>query len=292
MRLPNSASSNAATCTQPRVTLKNPKCTEAHLISPFLPLLILQMASTDHGIPEALASSLSRLELHQTQTQSSSSEDQPLGSAGHLAQPSDSSDGRAHAAPSARGEVGEIYGESAQQQRVPLPRVSTSSERHHREGYGFRPASGASTPLRSVSTASPLPDPNGLGWPGGLYVTQTRSHAVAHHHILFQRVATTRSAKSTVSRLNATPAETAAREKKMAAAVRTILECIGEDPDREGLQRTPDRYAQALMWMTRGYEERLKGKFHILILLQHRFWLPSPCFRLLNEEDCTEAAAL
>lgn len=45
----------------------------------------------------------------------------------------------------------------------------------------------------------------------------------------------------------------------MAAAVRTILECIGEDPTREGLLRTPDRYAQALMWMTRGYEERLAG---------------------------------
>jgi GTP cyclohydrolase IA len=45
----------------------------------------------------------------------------------------------------------------------------------------------------------------------------------------------------------------------MTAAVRTILECIGEDPDREGLLRTPARYAQALMWMTRGYEERLAG---------------------------------
>lgn len=45
----------------------------------------------------------------------------------------------------------------------------------------------------------------------------------------------------------------------MAAAVRTILEGIGEDPDREGLLRTPDRYAQAIMWMTRGYEERLAG---------------------------------
>lgn len=45
----------------------------------------------------------------------------------------------------------------------------------------------------------------------------------------------------------------------MASAVRTILECIGEDPNREGLLRTPDRYAQALLWMTRGYEERLTG---------------------------------
>lgn len=68
-------------------------------------------------------------------------------------------------------------------------------------------------------------------------------------------------AKSTVSRLNATPVEKAERERKMAAAVRTILECIGEDPAREGLLRTPDRYAQALMWMTRGYEERLAGMY-------------------------------
>lgn len=69
-------------------------------------------------------------------------------------------------------------------------------------------------------------------------------------------------AKSTVSRLNATPEEKAAREKKMAAAVRTLLECIGEDPNREGLLRTPDRYAQALLWMTRGYEEKLAGAPH------------------------------
>ena len=66
-------------------------------------------------------------------------------------------------------------------------------------------------------------------------------------------------AKSTVSRLNATAEETRVREEKMASAVRVILECIGEDPDREGLIKTPERYAQALMWMTRGYEERLAG---------------------------------
>ena len=50
----------------------------------------------------------------------------------------------------------------------------------------------------------------------------------------------------------------------MTLAVRTILECIGEDPDREGLLRTPERYAQAIMWMTRGYEERLAGELHVI----------------------------
>src|SRR6267154_1993931 len=40
-------------------------------------------------------------------------------------------------------------------------------------------------------------------------------------------------AKSTLSRLNASPAEKADRQKRLAAAVRTVLECIGEDPDRE-----------------------------------------------------------
>ena len=43
--------------------------------------------------------------------------------------------------------------------------------------------------------------------------------------------------------------------------MRTVLECIGEDPDREGLLRTPERYAQALMWMTKGYEDRLAGLY-------------------------------
>lgn len=66
-------------------------------------------------------------------------------------------------------------------------------------------------------------------------------------------------AKATVSRLHSTPAERKEREEKLAAAVRTLLESIGEDPNREGLLRTPERYAQALLWMTKGYEERLSG---------------------------------
>ena len=66
--------------------------------------------------------------------------------------------------------------------------------------------------------------------------------------------------KGTLARLQATPTEFKTREEKMSEAIRTILECIGEDPDREGLQKTPERYAKALLWMTKGYEEKLSGR--------------------------------
>lgn len=119
------------------------------------------------------------------------------------------------------------------------------------DGYGFRPASGVSTPLHpAATTSSPIPDVNGLGWPG-------KSRLYILFNVWLKK---TFSAKSTISRLNSTPAERLAREEKLASAVRTILEGIGEDPDRDGLLRTPERYAQALLWMTRGYEERLSGK--------------------------------
>ncbi len=39
----------------------------------------------------------------------------------------------------------------------------------------------------------------------------------------------------------------------MEEQIRHILRAIGEDPDREGLQRTPQRVAQALTFLTRGY---------------------------------------
>jgi GTP cyclohydrolase I len=38
-----------------------------------------------------------------------------------------------------------------------------------------------------------------------------------------------------------------------APEVRRILEAVGEDPDREGLLRTPERVEASLRWLTRGY---------------------------------------
>jgi GTP cyclohydrolase IA len=47
--------------------------------------------------------------------------------------------------------------------------------------------------------------------------------------------------------------EEAERLKKMEEACKTILECVGENPDREGLVKTPTRWAKALLFMTKGY---------------------------------------
>ncbi|KAF4947725.1 hypothetical protein FSARC_13899 [Fusarium sarcochroum] len=48
------------------------------------------------------------------------------------------------------------------------------------------------------------------------------------------------------------------RLEKMQGAVRTLLECIGEDPGRDGLLDTPSRYAKALLFLTKGYHANVQ----------------------------------
>lgn len=46
--------------------------------------------------------------------------------------------------------------------------------------------------------------------------------------------------------------------EKLEGAVKTILTCLGEDPEREGLRGTPERYAKAMLYFTKGYEENVR----------------------------------
>ncbi|RSH93940.1 hypothetical protein EHS25_006592 [Saitozyma podzolica] len=162
--------------------------------------------------------------------------------------------------------------------------------RQQREGYGFRPASGTTTPTgaatsaasaagtfpsfpnvalrpRSVSTNENNEDETDH-LPDGRNMDQLRTEVrdeLVKHGMGFDMngagIADEEGlgwpAKSTKERLHFTPTQQQENLAKLSLAIRTVLECIGEDPDREGLLRTPERYAKALMWMTKGYEERL-----------------------------------
>jgi len=64
--------------------------------------------------------------------------------------------------------------------------------------------------------------------------------------------------KGTQERLTETLEERENRLSKLSNAIKTVIECVGEDPDREGLLKTPRRYAEALLTFTRGYEQDIK----------------------------------
>lgn len=146
------------------------------------------------------------------------------------------------------------------------------------EGYGFRPRSGASTPnglsndFKSLSSGIQheidFDDLDQLGLDDGPFADEDIPKRQDARSPLADATAMTDSevadsdglgwpAKLTHQRLHATPDQQEANLLRLSGAIRTVLECIGEDPDREGLERTPQRYAKALLWMTKGYEERL-----------------------------------
>ncbi|MEM8640131.1 MAG: GTP cyclohydrolase I FolE [Cyanobacteria bacterium P01_G01_bin.54] len=53
------------------------------------------------------------------------------------------------------------------------------------------------------------------------------------------------------------PAEVTALET-MQTAVRDLLQGVGEDPEREGLLKTPKRVAEAMQFLTQGYNQSLE----------------------------------
>ncbi|KAK5687966.1 GTP cyclohydrolase 1 [Elasticomyces elasticus] len=63
----------------------------------------------------------------------------------------------------------------------------------------------------------------------------------------------------TRSRIDDAPEQIEKRLQKMYGAVRSLLECVGEDPNREGLLATPSRYAKALLFLTKGYRDNVEN---------------------------------
>lgn len=54
---------------------------------------------------------------------------------------------------------------------------------------------------------------------------------------------------------------------EMTACYKSILQNLGEDPEREGLLKTPERASKALMFFTKGYSQNVQGKCHQFISL-------------------------
>jgi len=87
-------------------------------------------------------------------------------------------------------------------------------------------------------------------------------HNVATDEQQFTEDSKRRATDSSVIVPQAAAASTAAKKSmteeeriaKMSTACKTILECIGEDPNREGLAKTPERWAKALMFFCHGYD--------------------------------------
>lgn len=63
----------------------------------------------------------------------------------------------------------------------------------------------------------------------------------------------------TVSRDNDTKTIVELRQKEISESYLNILYSVGEDPNRQGLLKTPERAAKAILHFTKGYEETISS---------------------------------
>lgn len=47
---------------------------------------------------------------------------------------------------------------------------------------------------------------------------------------------------------------------EMSRSYKLLLSSLGEDPERQGLLKTPERAAKAMLFFTKGYDQSLEGK--------------------------------
>lgn len=110
-------------------------------------------------------------------------------------------------------------------------KVTGNDHVNHSSGDGWGPTPVNMKPSLEEGRASPTI--NGKSSPSGSCKTKQDSKAEAKRRIVAE--------------------DDPARLAKMEAACATLLECLGEDPSREGLIRTPRRMSEALLACTRGY---------------------------------------
>jgi GTP cyclohydrolase I len=117
----------------------------------------------------------------------------------------------------------------------------------------------------SPYTQQPPVDYDGLSWPSTFLPYPVKGATAANsEQVLEPKSVLKQPPKRRPSALRSSPAReypallpSHSGAPLIATRIRTLLECIGEDPTREGLLETPARYAKAMLHFTKGYEENL-----------------------------------
>ncbi|ELQ43090.1 GTP cyclohydrolase I [Pyricularia oryzae Y34] len=109
------------------------------------------------------------------------------------------------------------------------------------------------TSLASTDAAAPESSPLRLSSTG-----QSSAHDVCNQDLVFwQAVSSSIPAPQPDSSRVADEEAPSLSKVSIAAAAREIICAVGEDPAREGLAETPNRYAEALQFFTQGYSKNI-----------------------------------